>query len=285
MDSFERYWYIFAMKTDIKWKMNLYQPPKLVGIGLTAENMRGIREYCLPELWSMHLYEYDVHIHLEGYGRLEVHPGCATVVPAGVLQHYHYTGPSNHVYTHYELAATEETATDLIRVPAVVDLGSQFPYFKQRALTAIKTFARMPARAEAFLWDMLWTLSETGGQAESQHMQHHEHPAVTAVREYIELHLAEPIGIDHVVKANDLSQSQLSRVFKRETGQTLIGFLRYRRAQAARYLLVNSTMPIKAIAIEVGLPDLQQFNKLVRYFWGKSPRQIRVKNGLDQSPV
>jgi AraC-like DNA-binding protein len=266
------------MKTDIKWEMNLCQSPKLVGIGVTSENVRGVRAYCLPELWSMHLYEYDVHIYLEGYGGLDVHPGCATVVPAGVLQHYHYTGPSNHVYTHYELAATNKTATDLTRVPAVVDLGSQFPYFKQRALKAIKTFARLPERGEAFLWDMLWTLSEANGQLEPQDMQHHEHPAVTAVREYIELHLAEPIGIDHVVKANQLSQSQLSRVFKRETGQTLIGFLRCRRAQTARYLLLNSTMPIKTIAIEVGVPDLQQFNKLVRHFWGKSPRQIRAEN-------
>ena len=45
--------------------------------------------------------------------------------------------------------------------------------------------------------------------------------------------------------------------------------------ERARYLLEHSTMPIKAIARDVGIPDLHLFNKTVRRELGKSPREVR----------
>ena len=43
----------------------------------------------------------------------------------------------------------------------------------------------------------------------------------------------------------------------------------------AQHLLSQSTLPIKAIAEEVGIPDLQHFNKVVRRKLGGAPRRLR----------
>lgn len=259
------------MQTDLHWKMNLDTPPELVAIGIASENLRGIREYRLPELWSLHLYEYDVRIQLPDHGWLDVHPGCVTVVPAGILHRYHYRGPSHHVFTHYRLPV----GTKAHRLSAVTDMGRDFPDLKRRALDAVKTFPVSPRRAEAFLWDTLWTLAERG----KPHRDHSEwlmnHPALAGAREFIDLHLSDPLVVADIVAATSLSQSQLLRLFRAATGDSIIGYLRRRRAQSARHLLLNTTLPIKAVAVDVGLPDLQQFNKLIRHFWGKSPRALR----------
>lgn len=65
------------------------------------------------------------------------------------------------------------------------------------------------------------------------------------------------------------------------TGQTVIGYVRARRAQRARHLLRRSTLPIKTIAAQVGVPNLGQFNHLMRAQCGQSPRAIRAENSAD----
>jgi AraC-like DNA-binding protein len=43
----------------------------------------------------------------------------------------------------------------------------------------------------------------------------------------------------------------------------------------AEYLLRNSTLPIKLIAQECGIPDLHYFNKLVKGRFGRPPSRLR----------
>jgi transcriptional regulator GlxA family with amidase domain len=56
----------------------------------------------------------------------------------------------------------------------------------------------------------------------------------------------------------------------------VVGYIRRLRTERARHLLVNSTLPVKAVAVQVGLPDLQQFNKVIRRELGRSPREVRA---------
>jgi transcriptional regulator GlxA family with amidase domain len=47
--------------------------------------------------------------------------------------------------------------------------------------------------------------------------------------------------------------------------------------ERAEYFLRKTALPVKGIAAECGVTDLQHFNKLVRRFFGKSPRAIRAE--------
>jgi transcriptional regulator GlxA family with amidase domain len=78
--------------------------------------------------------------------------------------------------------------------------------------------------------------------------------------------------VGELSKSVNLSVPHLLYLFKRETGMTLVQYLRHLRLEKARALLEDSFLQIKQISFEVGLPDQSHF---VRYF--------KEKNGLTPS--
>jgi AraC-like DNA-binding protein len=57
--------------------------------------------------------------------------------------------------------------------------------------------------------------------------------------------------------------------------QTAQAYQRSRRLQRAHHLLQHTTRRVKEIAVEVGLADLQRFNKAIRREYGCAPRALR----------
>ena len=59
--------------------------------------------------------------------------------------------------------------------------------------------------------------------------------------------------------------------------QTTLGklYASWRRVRRAEYLLRYTTLPIKAVASQVGLGDFHSFNKAMRRVTGLAPRQAR----------
>jgi transcriptional regulator GlxA family with amidase domain len=122
-------------------------------------------------------------------------------------------------------------------------------------------------RAEVRLWDILWQLVSAQTRA--------GHPAVAEAQRLIELRLGEVIYVTDLAKAAGLSQNHLTRLFAAQTGKTVAAYIRDRRVERAAHLLRHSTLPIKAIASEVGIPDLHLFNKSLRAAYGTAPRRLR----------
>jgi len=99
--------------------------------------------------------------------------------------------------------------------------------------------------------------------------------AVVVAMDYIEAHLAEPLTVPQIARYADVSHNHLTRLFRAETGDTVVAYIRQRRLARAEHLLRRSTMPIPAIAASVGIPDLQAFNKACRRELGAPPRRLR----------
>lgn len=91
---------------------------------------------------------------------------------------------------------------------------------------------------------------------------------------HIEEHLAEPLGVPDIARVAGVSHTHLTRLFRQDTGLTVVGCIRHRRMARARHLLTASTLAIPAIAATVGIPDLQAFNKTCRKELGASPRAV-----------
>jgi len=49
------------------------------------------------------------------------------------------------------------------------------------------------------------------------------------------------------------------------------------RLERAVHLLLYSDMPVKQVACDVGIPDLQLFNKTIRRTFGLAPRVLRAR--------
>jgi transcriptional regulator GlxA family with amidase domain len=111
----------------------------------------------------------------------------------------------------------------------------------------------------------------------------HRHLFVAAAQAYVEEHLADPLSVPDVARAVGTSPTHLTRAFRAETGLTVVSYIRHRRLQRARHLLLSSTLSITAIAAAVGIADLQAFNNACRRELGASPRDVRAAAmaGLD----
>jgi len=101
------------------------------------------------------------------------------------------------------------------------------------------------------------------------------HPAVSTAIAHIEARLAAPLAIPEIARAAGVSHNHLTRLFRTETGTTVVAYIRRRRLERARHLLRASTLSVPAVAASVGIADLQAFNKACRRELGASPRVLR----------
>jgi AraC-like DNA-binding protein len=228
-----------------------------MGIGVHGVR-QSVEHYRLPTLWCIHFYRYEAVVFANGH-RLEIHPGSVSVFPPGTRLEYRYRGRSVHAYAHFHLAGGGASQT----MPAAQEGADLRPSFEE-------AIGWMPARrraAEARLWDILWQLARPEAPA--------VHPGVAAALRLIELRLGGVIYVHELAAAAGLSPNHLTRLFTAATGKTVVAYIRDRRVQRAVHLLRHSTLPVKTIAAEVGIPDLHLFNKCVRRALGVAPRRVR----------
>lgn len=246
-------------------KVPLEEPPVVVNAGVSVHGLNTLAEsFRLPDLWQLHLYSYEGELEVGGTVH-EIRPGHVSLIPADAEVHYRYRGRSEHLYLHARLADGGEAHP----VPVMQDAGAAAPVLDAMLRLAIASADRMPARASAEAWAVLWRLTQLRPAAGGGR------PAVAAALSYIEGRLPKPITVPEVAAAVGLSHNHLTRLFRAEIGTTVVAHVRRRRLERAAHLLRESTLSIPAVAASVGIPDLQAFNKACRAEFGRSPRALR----------
>lgn len=253
------------------WQMPLKNQPELVLAGVATHGVVKKEEsFLLPELWSLHVYSYHGRVSFDAQ-QVAITPGSASVIAPNVRTVFRFEGESRHIYAHFRLPA----GGDSVAMPMMQELGEAWSSLSQSLEEAVGWFPSQPRRASVRLWDVLWRLA--GQPMAEWDPSKRLHPALSrAVRE-IELHLSQVISIPLLAKKAEVSHNHLTRLFRTQFGQTVEGYIRQRRVERARHLLAETTLPVKSIAAEVGLPDLHFFNKTLRAATKLSPREYRLR--------
>ncbi len=102
-----------------------------------------------------------------------------------------------------------------------------------------------------------------------------EDPWVRQVTRHMQARLAEPLRLDDLAEQAGLSRFHFARRFAAATGQPPMRYLRALRVQAARTLLLNTPLPLKAIAPMVGFADEYHLSKVFRRHTGTPPGAAR----------
>jgi AraC-like DNA-binding protein len=245
----------------------LDRPPSVVNLGVGVHGTVGRRDvFQLPDLWQLHLYRYHAEVVVDGVGRA-IRPGCVSLVPPGVVVQYLYRGRSEHLYVHLRLSGDGPTT----QIPVMQDAGASTPVLSELMHHAIAVSTRSPAAATAQVWTVLWRVAHLTTSAGAGHA----HAAVATAMAYIESHLATPLTVRQIAAVAGVSHNHLTRLFRAQADSTVVAYIRGRRLARAHHLLRESTLPIAAIAVAVGIGDLQAFNKACRRGLGASPRTIR----------
>jgi len=95
--------------------------------------------------------------------------------------------------------------------------------------------------------------------------------------EYTFKNMSSKIDIESVSAIANLSKSQFSRYFKKQTGKTYITFLNQIRIESACSQLLDTTIKIETICYDVGFSNVSNFNRQFKIFKGLSPKDFRKK--------
>ncbi|MBT1161508.1 AraC family transcriptional regulator [Bifidobacterium sp. SO1] len=118
--------------------------------------------------------------------------------------------------------------------------------------------------------------------ADSATSQQRQPYAIEDVLTYIAGHLSEPLPIDELAARAYMSEYHFIRVFKKETGYTPHAYIVDARMHAAKYLLINSDMPLKQLCDECGFTDTSTFCAAFKRRNGMSPIEFRRQGELRQ---
>lgn len=100
---------------------------------------------------------------------------------------------------------------------------------------------------------------------------------VSKIAEQVRKELDRAWTIADFVSLSGLSQSQLFRRFKAETGNSPMGWLRKERIVLASYVLRTTEKPIAQVALQCGYQDPFHFRRDFKRMQGLSPRAYRAQ--------
>jgi AraC family transcriptional regulator len=92
---------------------------------------------------------------------------------------------------------------------------------------------------------------------------------------WLDAHAHEPLDLEQVARQSGVSAFHFLRLFARVTGVTPHQYLVRARLRRAAKLLAQGTLPVGAIAYEVGFGDLSNFVRTFRRAAGRAPRDFR----------
>ena len=101
-------------------------------------------------------------------------------------------------------------------------------------------------------------------------------PPVQKAVTCIDADLTAELSLRTLAISLNISGSYLSTLFKKETGQTLTGYIHERRILHAMHLLQTTNLQVQIIAQQCGMADVHYFSKVFKRFAGLSPREYRA---------
>jgi AraC-like DNA-binding protein len=243
----------------LMWSVSLSKPPIVVQAWCRVSWPASELRFHLRGLWQLHVYHHGGSLeiaHAAGEGVLKLAPGAVSVLPPEASTSYRLVGRPRFSCLHLALPAS------IVRpVPALVTGDAIVG-----ALVEEAAGAGDPVRAAALAWAALWRCTAAAAPRPGP---------VARARALVEERLDDPPSVAELAVAVGCSVAHLRRMFRTETGLGVKPWIQARRLERARHLLRNSGLPVRVIAAQLGITDLQRFNKLVRQACGVGPRALR----------
>ena len=106
-----------------------------------------------------------------------------------------------------------------------------------------------------------------------------EHALVNQLKEYINAHLDLDLTRKELAEQVYLSESYVSHLFSKETGEPLADYITNRKIELAQNLLSTTSYPVSIIAVKAGYSNFSYFSKLFKKKTGLAPNEYRKAYG------
>lgn len=166
----------------------------------------------------------------------------------------------------------------LVEFLAALTRGVQAPlgYPFYSAIRRIYETFRLRELAELFR-NLCYELGQLIAGRSSVHIAGAERSnAVKKAFTFMEENFSSPLGLQEVADATHVNPSHLARLFRRETGRTIVEYLQSLRINHAQELLATSELPALEIAFESGFESIEHFYRVFRRLTGTTPKNYRL---------
>jgi AraC family transcriptional regulator len=102
---------------------------------------------------------------------------------------------------------------------------------------------------------------------------------------YVESHSREPLALEDVAAACNVSAFHLTRAFAAVTGLPLMRYVRGRRLSEAARQLAAGAGDILGLALDAGYGSHEAFTRAFRELLGRTPEQVREQGHVNDLPL
>jgi AraC family transcriptional regulator len=255
-------------------------PPVIVQAGLSLHGYRRREVFRMHGLWGVHLYLYAGTLRI-GDARHPFSNGQLSITPPDTDLEWVFPDHAPHYYAHIRVTTTPAPR----RIPVLMSTTR----WLEEAIRGFEYIGSLyreePRAASARLWALLWRA--VTDSAPSPHLAGRGTglPATVQIAvSIVDQALSERMRVAHLAQRVGVSHNHLLSLFRQSFGTTVAEYIRNRRCERARFLLENTSLSVKSIAREVGIPDLHHFNKTMRNAYGISPRALRTQLVQNHKP-
>lgn len=102
------------------------------------------------------------------------------------------------------------------------------------------------------------------------------HPDVRAAMRLMEARIEEPVSVPDICSRLKVPQRTLERLFRRDTGCTIVQYGKLIRLQYARVLLSSTRMSIREVSVASGFNSMSYFSQSFVRTFGRKPSEYRL---------
>lgn len=197
------------------------------------------------------------------------------VLPIGALcnittmQEGEYAIPYSLLVKDNQLASAMELLVDELNTPP-----ADMQIVQAQLLTLMLRLKRRMSTQLPLLTDGIYSRFPESEPTDRQAQPLHQ-PIVERVHEYIQLHLHETLTAREIAAQVQLTPDHLNRIFKNNTGVSLMNYATRQRMESAQLLLRTSELSVREVSSLVGYRQLPHFSRTFLQYTGYSPLKFR----------
>ena len=100
---------------------------------------------------------------------------------------------------------------------------------------------------------------------------------IELISNYVDIHMSEPISVDDLCGEFNISRTQLYDETKQYINGGIAYFIKLKRLEKAKELVLNTDMPVPDISDSVGFSDYNYFLRVFKKHYGISPKKMKAR--------